>query len=182
MKLIFICGPYTAATHLEREGNILRAREAGAKVAALGAYPFIPHSNTAHLDAPPEYGEALFYDGCLELLRRSDALFMLEGWERAAGAVREREEALMLEIPVFTKFDYLRQWVEQNDSMKFGDKPPVWVNVPGASLIVGMGCSRNKIAQDVTVSNILDPDASYDVQVVRWMKRGLWSPEASRDN
>jgi hypothetical protein len=180
MKLVYIAGPYSASTHLEREQNILQARIAGAQVAKLGAYPLIPHSNTAHIDTPCD--DLFWYEGGLELLRRSDAVFMLKTWKKSVGAKREREEALELEIPVFSRFEYLQKWLEMSgESARFSCKPPVWVNVPGGSLIVGMSCSKNKQAQDYTTGDLLDPNGSYDVQIVRWMKRGLWSPAASRD-
>jgi hypothetical protein len=184
MKLIYVAGPYSAPTHLEREQNILAARIAGAEIAKLGAYPLIPHSNTAHFDTPAGLGEQFWYEGTLELLRRSDAMFLLKGWQDSVGTGRERQEALRLEIPSFTKLEYLTRWLETNDSMRLPNMnmPPVWVNVSGASLIMGMGCSKNEQAQALTTSDLLDPDASYDVQIVRWMKRGLWSPIASRDD
>jgi hypothetical protein len=50
MKLVYIAGPYRAPTTWDVDQNIHRAREIGAIVAGLGAYPIIPHSNTAHMD------------------------------------------------------------------------------------------------------------------------------------
>jgi hypothetical protein len=111
--LIYIAGPYRAPTTWEIDRNIVAARELGAHVARMGAYPVIPHSNTAHFDglAPDE----LWLDGTLELLRRCDAVALVEGWGRSSGARGEVREADRRGIPIFREHEretLLRAWIE----------------------------------------------------------------------
>jgi hypothetical protein len=96
--LIYVAGPYRAPTAWQRERNIHRAREWGVALARAGAYPVIPHSNTAHFDG--EADDALWLAGTLELMRRCDGVLLIEGWERSSGARAEADEAARLGIPV----------------------------------------------------------------------------------
>jgi nucleoside 2-deoxyribosyltransferase len=99
MKLVYIAGPYRAPTTWGVDQNIHRAREIGAIVAGLGAYPIIPHSNTAHMDGAAD--DVLWLAGTLELMRRCDAVVVAPRWERSTGTRAEIDEAMRLEIPVF---------------------------------------------------------------------------------
>ena len=58
--LIYVAGPYRAPTAWQREQNIHRAREVGVMLARAGAYPVIPHANTAHLDGEADDALWLF--------------------------------------------------------------------------------------------------------------------------
>jgi hypothetical protein len=71
VKLVYIAGPFTAATPWRVEQNVRRAEEAGLWVAEHGAMPVIPHANTRyfHGECTPEF----WYEGTLELLRRCAA-------------------------------------------------------------------------------------------------------------
>ncbi len=99
IKLVYIAGPYTGKTPWEIECNIHRARVVGAKVAALGALPVIPHANTAHFDniQPASF----FIEGTLELLRRCDAVVVLENSQASKGTQGEIAEAKRLGMPLF---------------------------------------------------------------------------------
>jgi len=98
-KLVYVAGPYRAPTPWEVECNIVAARKLGAKVAQVGAYPVIPHSNTAHFDGLAT--DALWLGGTLELLRRCDAVVFTGDYERSSGARDERVEAARLGLPRF---------------------------------------------------------------------------------
>lgn len=115
MKVIYIAGPYTAKTNWEVQQNINRAMEAGKLVAEMGAMPLIPHSNTP-LPFLGIQTPQFWYDGTMELLRRSDAILLIEGWENSRGAVTERKEAIRLGKPGFYTKDinYLRDWLLGN--------------------------------------------------------------------
>jgi hypothetical protein len=98
MKLVYIAGPYRAPTTWGVAQTIHRAREIGAIVAGLGAYPVIPHSNTAHMDGAAD--DALWLAGTLELMRRCDGVVMCPGWTSSSGARAEHDEAIRLGFPV----------------------------------------------------------------------------------
>lgn len=99
--LVYVAGPYRAPTAWGIECNIVAARQLGARVAALGAYPVIPHSNTAHFDGlgPDE----LWLAGTLELMRRCDAVALLDTWQSSSGARAEHAEAERLGLPRFNE-------------------------------------------------------------------------------
>lgn len=96
--LIYVAGPYRAPTAWQREQNIHRARTWGVALAKAGAYPVIPHANTAHFDGEAE--DTLWLAGTLELMRRCDGVLLIDGWDRSSGARAEREEAYRLGLPV----------------------------------------------------------------------------------
>ena len=103
MKLIYIAGPYRAQTTWGIAQNIHRAREAGALVASFGAYPVIPHSNTAHMDGVAD--DALWLGGTLELMRRCDGVVFCRGWMSSSGSVAEHNEAKRLNIATWNGFN-----------------------------------------------------------------------------
>ena len=109
-KLIYIAGPYRAKTLWEVECNIRNAELAGIRVARMGAYPVIPHSNTRNYFAD-EAPAQLWRDGTMELLRRCDAVFMSWGWRRSTGSLAEHAEAVRLNIPVHLTLEDLGQWL-----------------------------------------------------------------------
>jgi hypothetical protein len=97
--IIYIAGPFRAATHWQIKRNILRAEELGILVAEAGAMPFIPHANTGSFHGL--LSEDFWLDGTLELLRRCDGVALVRGWELSMGATAERQEAQRLDMPVF---------------------------------------------------------------------------------
>lgn len=102
MKVIYIAGPYTAPCNWQIQENINRAMAAGKLVADMGAMPLIPHSNTPLVFCglkDPKF----WYDGTMELMRRSDAILLIEGWEDSTGSCNERTEAVNRNVPVFFK-------------------------------------------------------------------------------
>ena len=95
--LIYVAGPYRAATTWQIDRNITNARAWGAKLAKWGAYPVIPHSNTAHMDGAAD--DALWLAGTMELLRRCDGAIFIEGWKESRGSCAEWDEVVRLKQP-----------------------------------------------------------------------------------
>jgi hypothetical protein len=115
MKLVYVAGPFSAATREGVEANIQRAALLGVEVAKLGAFPVVPHANTAL----PEYEHVQPYkfwiEGTLELMRRCHAVIMLPGWEASSGARAERFEAMARRMPVFETLSQLEYWLRTGE-------------------------------------------------------------------
>jgi hypothetical protein len=65
-------------------------------------------------EAPDE----VWLAGDLELLRRSDAVLMVDGWQRSVGATAERQVAADLGLPIFYSFDdthsiLMQTWIDE---------------------------------------------------------------------
>lgn len=110
MRVIYIAGPYRAPTFSQRDENIRAAAKLAAKVWAAGHIALCPHMNSAHMDehAPEQH----WLDGTLELMRRSDAVLLidLDAAKKSAGTRGEVREARRLNKPVFSSFDHLLEW------------------------------------------------------------------------
>ena len=103
MLLAYVAGPYRGASHFEVSQNIAAARAVAARLWAMGVAAICPHTNSAFLSgAAPE---EVFLEGSLEMLRRSDLVVLVPGWERSSGTAAEIAEARRLDIPVFMAAD-----------------------------------------------------------------------------
>jgi hypothetical protein len=97
MKLVYVAGPYRGKSTWKIDRNINAAREWGMLVALCGAYPVIPHSNTAHFDGTLD--DKFWLDGTLELLSRCDGSIFIPGWIASSGSRGEWALAERLNIP-----------------------------------------------------------------------------------
>lgn len=101
IPVIYIAGPYRAATRAAVELNIQVARKLGALACLKGWMPIIPHANTAHLDEIAALPDEFWLDGTLELMRRADAVLLCPGWERSTGTLAEMSAARLQGLPMF---------------------------------------------------------------------------------
>lgn len=99
MKLVYIAGPYRAATLFELEANIRRARDRAVDAVRAGHYPVVPHLCTGLMDGLAD--DEHFLAGARELLHRCDELWLVEGWERSAGTLAEVCHAWDVGIRIF---------------------------------------------------------------------------------
>jgi len=99
VKLIYVGGPYRAATIFEISENIRRARARAVDVVRAGHYPLVPNLCTAMMDglAPDD----VFLAGALEMLSRSDEMWLVEGFENSHGTQAEIVFAFDLGKPVY---------------------------------------------------------------------------------
>jgi len=124
MKLVYIAGPFRAASdyihgHQDMfavQENIMRAMKLGLEVARMpGAFPVIPHANTMFFTAAAP--DAVWLEGDLEMLRRSDAILMTEDWLRSSGARAEHKFAGEHKIPVFYELGQVKAWLERAETV-----------------------------------------------------------------
>jgi hypothetical protein len=101
-RVIYIAGKY-------RDGrgewwireNIRRAEEAAGLVWQNGGVALCPHKNTAFFGGLPGCTDDTWLAGDLELLRRCDAVWAIDGWLESAGAKAEVSFARENGIPVY---------------------------------------------------------------------------------
>jgi hypothetical protein len=108
MKIIYVSGKYTDNNTVDVERNIACAEKAAIEIihnwGNLGWFPFIPHKNTSHfelikfnkLNNTYDY----FLDGCLKILEKCDAIFMLNNWKASRGAKAEMDKAIEIGLPI----------------------------------------------------------------------------------
>lgn len=103
MKLVYVAGPYRGKTREEVAQNVAAARHVGKLCALQGFFPVMPTVNTAHFDHdfPHIQDDEFWLAGTLELMRRCDAVVLVDGWTESAGALGEVAEAKRLGIPVY---------------------------------------------------------------------------------
>jgi len=110
MKVVYVAGPYTGKDKIERNINIEVARKYGLRLWELGFAVITPHLNTMqmddYIDVPPE----IFYAGDLAILKKCDAIFMVDTWKDSVGAKREHEFAKENNIPIFYKINDIMEW------------------------------------------------------------------------
>lgn len=104
-KIIYIAGPYRAKTKLGILKNIWRARSVAIQVWKAGFTAICPHLNTFLFDGLCE--DSVWLEGDLVLLRRCDAIYMMDNWKESSGAIGEREYAIEYNIPVVYSIEEL---------------------------------------------------------------------------
>lgn len=109
-KVIYIAGKYSDNDPLNVEENIDLAREYALALWEMGYTAICPHLNTANFEDDSNCKYDDFLDGDLELIKRSDALFMLPNWTESFGACREREHAISLDKKIFYDLNDLENW------------------------------------------------------------------------
>lgn len=102
MKLVYIAGPYRGPNTWAIEQNIRRAEDAAALVWKAGLAALCPHANSRHMDGVTS--DDNFLAGTLEMMRRCDAVLVLEGWLKSSGSQSEVSEAMRLGKPVLYTF------------------------------------------------------------------------------
>jgi dienelactone hydrolase len=94
MKVCFVSGAYRSDDENEVFNNIIHARKVARMLWEEGYAVLCPHANSAFMGSA-KLNDA-FIEGDLELLRRSDVVCMIQGWEQSEGA--KAEYALAVEL------------------------------------------------------------------------------------
>jgi hypothetical protein len=113
-KLIYIAGPYSAATTDEIEINCQNAWRRGRDAALAGGFPVVPHMSSMHLH--DRCSLQFWLDGTMLLMRACDAVLLIKGWERSFGTKREVLDALDRGLPVFGALYQLTHWLNTQQS------------------------------------------------------------------
>jgi hypothetical protein len=100
MKIIYIAGPYRGRSEWEVIQNIRAAEARALDVWRFGGVALCPHKNTSGFGGARGIDDAVWLKGDMELLRRCDAVWAIEGWINSEGARAEVEFARVNDIPV----------------------------------------------------------------------------------
>lgn len=99
MKVIYISGAYRADNESDVFENIMRARAVAQGLWRAGWAVICPHTNTIFMGSM--LSDSSFLEGDLELLKRCDAIYMLEDWEYSKGATIELAKARELGLDIY---------------------------------------------------------------------------------
>lgn len=108
MILVYVAGPYTDSTIWQRAANVREAQLVGAQILADDVYPIVPHELGVLVQdqQPNEY----WYRATLALMLRCDAVVLTPRWAESKGATIERERAIEIGLPCFSKVELFRVW------------------------------------------------------------------------
>lgn len=87
MKVIYVAGKYRGESEREVFDNIIHARSAALKLWNEGWAVICPHTNCMFMGS--QMFNNAFMEGDLEILKRCDAIYLLEGFIESVGAVME---------------------------------------------------------------------------------------------
>ena len=110
MKLVYLAGPYRAASEWELVQNIRNAEALALQVWQSGAACICPHKNTALFGGAAD--DSVWLEGDLEIMRRCDAVLCTDDWGRSQGTREEVRIATELDIPIFFKIEEMRSWLK----------------------------------------------------------------------
>ena len=112
---VYVAGPYSADNVLDVARNIGRGESRCAQLFANGFAPFCPWHDASYA----KWGAfALslevqdFKDLSFAWLEVSEAVFLIDGWEKSEGVKAEIAFAEAHGIPVFSDYDKLLEWKE----------------------------------------------------------------------
>ena len=120
IPVVYVAGPYRAATRELIAENIAVARSVAVATARLGWFPLCPHTNTAHFDDDIPGQDQFFLDGTLALMERCDAVVLINGWRYSAGTLGEVHRARELGMPIFACLEDLPTAEEFGEQYSLG--------------------------------------------------------------
>ena len=114
MFVIYVAGPYRAQNAWLVELNIRKAEMMAFQIASLGAVPLCPHTMTRFFNGTQT--DEFWINATLELLMHSDAIMLLNEWERSEGSRGERDYALKHSMPIFYQHDMdtFHKWIRKD--------------------------------------------------------------------
>ncbi len=100
VKVVYIAGAFRAKTQWEIMQNVRKAEDASLKLWKLGYAVICPHTMTQYFHN--ECPDKVWLDGCLELLKRCDAIYLVDGWQDSAGSLEEYKLAKELGLLIMS--------------------------------------------------------------------------------
>lgn len=99
MKILYVAGPFRAATPWGIEQNVRTAEAAALKLWQANIVALCPHLLTRFF----QYScpDQAFVDGTLDLMRRCDAVLVVGDWEQSEGTRGEVAEARQRGLPIY---------------------------------------------------------------------------------
>ena len=98
IKVIYIAGAFRAKTQWGIMQNVRKAEEASLELWKLGFACICPHTMTQHFQN--ECPDDVWLTGCIELLKRCDAIYLVDGWMESEGSLEEYKLARELGLVV----------------------------------------------------------------------------------
>lgn len=101
MEAVYVSGPISHPDPEQMQRNLMRGSEIGARLYEQGKAPFIPHANAQHMR---EYTPMVWKDFMridLKLLKRSDSIYLMKGWEGSRGCRIEAFMAKRWNMPIY---------------------------------------------------------------------------------
>ncbi len=112
MKLIYVAGPYRGRTPWAIEQNVRRAEELALTVCAMGAVGVAPHCMWRYYQG--QFQDEYWLEAGLEVMRRCDAVALVDGWETSSGTKAEIDRARLYGMPVFGHLEDLSDWLRDS--------------------------------------------------------------------
>ncbi len=109
--VIYVAGPYRNKSNWVIAQNIRKAETLCLEVWRAGMVALSPHLNTEHFQY--ELPDDTWLGGDLELIRRCDAVLLVDGWPKSQGTLDEVRFANSLKIPVLESLEDLIIWSRQ---------------------------------------------------------------------
>jgi hypothetical protein len=102
MHLVYVAGPYRAASESAVALNVHRAAAEAAELLYSHGYAVIcPHSMSHGWERHPDYSNERTLEHCCEIVRRCDAVRVGGAWMTSSGSLQEIEAALAAGVPVY---------------------------------------------------------------------------------
>lgn len=114
MSIIYVAGPYSADNVIDVLKNIGRGQQICAHLFNCGFNPFCPWHDHHFITDNPDCDADVerFYEYSIEFLKVSEAMFLVEGWEKSKGTLEEIKIAKLHGIPIFDDIDDLLEWAD----------------------------------------------------------------------
>ena len=106
MRVIYVAGPISADDAVQVCRNQENGKVWAARLMEIGYAPYCPMLD-GDLVGRTDMRLDQVYEYSMEFLRRSDAVFCIEGWEHSRGTKAEIGEANSLNIPVYYSIEEL---------------------------------------------------------------------------
>lgn len=104
MKRIYVAGPYSGPDVITILGNIKRGIELSLRIMKLGYAVYCPWLDW-QFGIQADLTKEQYQANSMAWVEVSDAVVLVEGWEKSGGTLREIARAEELGIPVFKTFE-----------------------------------------------------------------------------